>query len=389
MVYSKKDYSDKTVSKASIVFIGPMRIPIPAEKGAVEDIIWQLSKRLKRYYRVFIYNPINTCILNDVIKALLLKYMKNSYYDNNIIIHSHNIFGSIGIITNLHSAKHVLTLHYPPWYTKSVWRRRLLLGILRILHNKGVILTVPSLTIMEWLRKKEIRNTFFLPNGVDTSMFNYRKRDPELREKLLNGHEILIVNVGRICFEKNQISLLKILPSLISEYKSIKLILIGPIGSHNEKSLKSRDYKYYTLLKEYIKKYSLEKYVSYLGTPSKEEVARILASSDIYVHPSLVEAAPLVILEAMASGLPIVAFNLSVYKGYLFDNINVLFATPFNIKDLRDKMLSIILDQNMRNRLAYNALKIAHNIFSWDRLIRKYISFYNELLIQEETYKYR
>ena len=42
----------------NVIFLGPMRIPIPSEKGAVEDIIWQLAKRLPEE-RVWIFNPIH------------------------------------------------------------------------------------------------------------------------------------------------------------------------------------------------------------------------------------------------------------------------------------------------------------------------------------------
>ncbi|MEM4589497.1 MAG: hypothetical protein QXL73_05845 [Thermoplasmata archaeon] len=53
-----------------IIFIAPMNMPIPSEKGAIEEIIWQTAKRLKRKYDVQIYNP----LANSIIKKIIMVF---------------------------------------------------------------------------------------------------------------------------------------------------------------------------------------------------------------------------------------------------------------------------------------------------------------------------
>lgn len=198
--------------------------------------------------------------------------------------------------------------------------------------------------------------------GVDTEIFSYNKRNEELREKLLDGKEILIVSLGRICKEKNQLILLRTIKHIVEKHKNIKLILLGPTAGFFGK-LKG-DYTYYLLLKQYVQ---------FLGDiPLKRDVARILASSDIYVHPSKVEAAPLAILEAMASGLPILAFNLPFYSGYLFDNINALLVPLDDLNKFKEYLLILIEDEHFRKKLSLNAIKFTNEKFSWDVIVEKY-----------------
>lgn len=347
-----------------------MNMPIPSEKGAIEEIIWQTAKRLKRKYDVQIYNPLANSIIKKIINGISLK--------NSGIIHSHNFYTSIGLF--IRRFNHLLTIHYPPWISNSGMKRRIRIATLNIFNRKGITLISPSIYIAKWLIKNGFNRVKYIPNGVDTEIFSYNKRNEELREKLLDGKEILIVSLGRICKEKNQLILLRTIKHIVEKHKNIKLILLGPTAGFFGK-LKG-DYTYYLLLKQYVEKHNLKQYVQFLGDiPLKRDVARILASSDIYVHPSKVEAAPLAILEAMASGLPILAFNLPFYSGYLFDNINALLVPLDDLNKFKEYLLILIEDEHFRKKLSLNAIKFTNEKFSWDVIVEKhYLKLYNTLM---------
>jgi glycosyltransferase involved in cell wall biosynthesis len=349
-----------------------MELSIPNQMGAVEEIIWQLSIKLKNYTEVYVYNPIPS---NDLQKFIMgLKFLTHESYCNNCIIHSHNLYASLSISLNNRGFKHILTLHYPPNITKSKQRRKIYSYILKYLDNAGTIITAPSLYIKELLKGMGIQRAIFIPNGVDTTTFNPSKRSDELREKLLEGKDALIVNVGRIHPDKNQLALLVALNKLVNYYgyRNVKLALIGPTSGV---FTRSGENPYYRLLVEYIEKNNLRPYVTFMELPRKEEVVRVLASSDIYVHASKVEAAPLALLEAMASKLPIIAFDLPFYKGYIVNNMNALLAPPFDVNKLTSCLFTLINDISLRKKLAENTFRLAKK-FSWDSLQFLYLDLY-------------
>jgi len=359
-----------------IIYIAPMELPIPSEKGAVEEIIWQLSRRLKNVYEICIFNPITHSLWGKAIRSLKVLI---SECREDCIIHSHNLYASTIISLCNSSFRHVLTLHYPPTIARSKERRRLLESALRYFDKIGTIITAPSLYIRNELRKIGLDRVIFLPNGVDTTLFSPSKRSEELREMLLEGRDVLIVNVGRIHPDKNQLVLLRALKKLIYEYnyKSVKLLLIGPItGSFRGGS---KENPYYKLLVEYMDKHNLKRYVKFMELPRKD-VAKVLASSDIYVHPSKVEAAPLAMLEAMASKLPIVAFDLPYYKGYLIHNVNSFLVKPFDVFMLTSYLSTLINDPALRVSIAEKAFIFVNEKYSWVVLQRLYLHFYERIL---------
>jgi len=355
-----------------VLFIGPMSLPIPSEKGAVEEIIWQTARRLKVYAEVLIANPVTRSTIGKYLVGKTLAFTPAD------IVHSHNLYASLGLVT-IPRKRHLLTLHYPPWIAKSSSRKKALISILRALDMRGVFIVAPSIAVVKFLVEKGFRNVIYIPNGVDTEMFNPTKRSQEVREKLLDGKEILIVNVARIHPDKNQLVALKALRCIVNRRKDIKMIFIGPTGGSF--TAESTNLYYIALLK-YVEKHSLKPYVNFLGEiPKREQVATILASSDIYLHPSKVEAAPLALLEAMASGLPVIAFDLPFYKGYLFNNINAVLVSPHDSKELCELTLELIEDDNLRKAISHNAVKYSQRLFSWDSIVEKYyLPLYSKLI---------
>jgi glycosyltransferase involved in cell wall biosynthesis len=366
-------------TKIKLIFIAPMELPIPAEKGAVEEVIWQLSQRLKSVYEVNIFNPIVYSLWGKAIRSL--KILLLNLCREVCIVHSHNLYASTIISLYNLKLKHILTLHYPPTAAKSKERRRLLESILRYLDSLGTIITTPSLYVRDKLREMGVSKAVFIPNGVDIITFNPSRRSEELRETLLEGRETLIVSVGRIHPDKNQLALLMALKRLVHDYdiKSVRLLLIGPTTGVFRGRIRKN---YYELLVGYVNKYDLKQYVKFMELERRRDVARVLASSDIYVHPSKVEAAPLAILEAMASKLPVVAFDLPYYKGYLVNGVNSILLPLNNVSLLTETLYTLLNDRSLAMKLSQNAYETAINYFSWDVLSKKYLDFYATLISQ-------
>ncbi len=352
-----------------ILFVGPMRIPIPSEKGAVEDIIWQLAKRVSKTSRTWIFNPVYPSY-NKIRSLLAGGRILTWPHIEDLVIHSHTPYPSLIIALGRGRCKsHLVTLHFPPWVSSSRARNFVLINSLKALDRMGVVITSPSIFIRDWLTERGI-NSVYVPNGVDLGTFNPGRRDERLRARLLAGDDYLLVNLGRMHPTKNQLTLLKAFKE-ITKHRRAKLVLIGPrSGSFEGGKLSS----YAAAVDSFIRKNGLADKVEWLGeVQTKLEVAKILASCDVYVHPSLVEAAPLALIEAMASGLPIVAFDLPYYRGYLEEGRNSVLC-KHSAECISEAVLSLTareIDSYSRERQFNYARQ-----FSWDEIVKRYEKVY-------------
>jgi colanic acid/amylovoran biosynthesis glycosyltransferase len=120
----------------------------------------------------------------------------------------------------------------------------------------------------------------------------------------------------------------------------------------------------YEYLGNRIKSLKLEGYVELLGPRKQQEVAAFLASADCYVQPSVItktgkmEGIPVSIMEAMASGLPVVAANLSGIPELVRDGETGLLVEPADPVGLADALMKIHADPVLASRLARNGRKL-------------------------------
>jgi len=195
-------------------------------------------------------------------------------------------------------------LHYyglgfmEPW----VW------PILRQRHNRASLTLCTSVAMVEQLQQHGIGPLELWPGGVDTDRFEPARRSDAMRARLTDGHpeDPLLLYVGRLSAEKG----IEYLKPILEAVPGARLALVGD-GPHH----KAIQHHFEGLP------------VHMAGFLHGDELAEAFASSDIFVMPSRTETLGLVVLEAMASGLPVVAVRAggipemieSGVNGYLFD----------------------------------------------------------------------
>jgi glycosyltransferase involved in cell wall biosynthesis len=193
-----------------------------------------------------------------------------------------------------------------------------------------------------------------IPNGIDTKRFEIKESKEELRKKLNLPDGILGICVGRLAPFKNQKFLVKVAKEIKGDDFCILII-----GDGDE----------YENLKSQIEKEKLEDKVKLLGFVPSDEIPYYLKASDIFLYPSLKEGFGIVILEAMASGLPVVIFK-EIYIEEFGRNISVAINEQEFInytkklveykkfrKELDEKMKDDILQLDIR-KVAEKYLKI-------------------------------
>ena len=215
--------------------------------------------------------------------------------------------------------------------------------------------------------KKEIekicdREVFVIPNGID--LRNFEKLSKEnIRKKLeIANEEEIIIFVGTLRSVKGVKYLIKAMEIIIQKNIDTRLMLVGD-GEDRES------------LEKLVKELDLEKYVSFVGIVPNKKVPEYMVASDIFVLPSLSESFGIVNLEAMASGLPIVATKVGGLAEIIKDGENGFLVEPKNSKEIAEKVLLLLEDEEMRERISRNN-KESVKKYSWESVVERLEEIY-------------
>ncbi|OHC26317.1 MAG: glycoside hydrolase, partial [Pseudomonadales bacterium RIFCSPLOWO2_02_FULL_63_210] len=170
---------------------------------------------------------------------------------------------------------------------------RVLTNYLRWFHNRSHMTLVPSASQQIELQRRGFERLELLARGVDSRLFHPGKRSPALRSAWgLAENEIAVLHVGRLAAEKNLGLLARSFRALQARYpqRRLKLILVGDGPQHASLQQQLPDARF-------------------CGLQRGEALAAHYASGDLFLFPSLAETFGNVLLEAMASGLGVVAFD--------------------------------------------------------------------------------
>jgi glycosyltransferase involved in cell wall biosynthesis len=176
-----------------------------------------------------------------------------------------------------------------------------------------------------------------LPRGLDTELFHPGRRDSAFFEKFgASNGELRLLYVGRISREKDLDLLADAYRRLRKEGLPVRLFVVGH-GPYSEALAKSLPDAFFT---GYLR-----------GT----ELAIAYASADIFVFPSTTDTFGNVILEAQASGLPVVVSDSGGPKELVSHKANGLITRSHNVEDLTDAIRVLVTDQTLRKRMANSA----------------------------------
>jgi glycosyltransferase involved in cell wall biosynthesis/predicted metal-dependent phosphoesterase TrpH len=178
-----------------------------------------------------------------------------------------------------------------------------------------------------------------LPRGLDTELFHPARRDSAFFEKFgASNGEVRLLYVGRISREKDLDVLADAYRQLRKEGVPVQLFVVGH-GPYSEALAKSLPDAFFT---GYLR-----------GT----ELATAYASADIFVFPSTTDTFGNVILEAQASGLPVVVSDSGGPKELVAHKANGLITRSHNVEDFTDAIRVLVTDQRLRERMASSARK--------------------------------
>jgi glycosyltransferase involved in cell wall biosynthesis len=233
----------------------------------------------------------------------------------------------------------------------------------KIITNKSDALIAVAEELFKMIKMSKNRKVFFIPNGVDVS-------SKKKHEFMTNKKNILFV--GNLSKNKSVDTLLKAIKYI--DIKDRNDFAVAIIGDGPEKD-------YLESLAEYE---GLEDKVFFLNALSQGEVFFLMERGYALVLPSLSEGRSNVILEAFASGLPVIASRVPANLEIVDDGNNGLLFKPQDSKELAEKITFLLNNQNIRNKLGEEGRKfIQKNELTWENTAKKYIKIYNNLLSGE------
>ena len=200
--------------------------------------------------------------------------------------------------------------------------------------------------------------------GIDTKKY-YAEKPKILREELGVSNQTLIVGIVAVMRKaKRHLDLIKAVSSM-KNFKEIHLVIIGD-GPQRKN------------IEQFIHEKNLQNKVSLLG--NRRDIANILPSLDIFVLPSEMEALGTSILEASASGVPIIASKVGGIPECVIDKKTGLLFKPRDIVTLKNHLELLSMDKILRKDFGLEGSKHIIKNFSVDVMVAKTENLYNALV---------
>jgi glycosyltransferase involved in cell wall biosynthesis len=205
-----------------------------------------------------------------------------------------------------------------------------------------------------------------LPNGVDVARFAPTPKEEARNDLELDTSGKFIVGVGGFLPFKGQDDLIRAFARVHESIPDSKLILLGDGPKAKE-------------LKRVARDVDVRDDVQFEGWVPFEKIPLYLSASDLFVHPSTSEGFPNVVLEAMASGLPVVMSNVVGLNSVFEDGRNCFFVPPKDEKALEEKMLALLRDEALAEEMGTRNLEYAKE-FDWSFFAEKLEGFLEEAI---------
>ena len=170
---------------------------------------------------------------------------------------------------------------------------------LRRFHRRTAATLVPTAQLKEFLDRERFGNVVLLRRAVDTTLFQPQRRDDGLRAQWgLQPDQLAVIHVGRIAAEKNIALAVRAFRAIQQDRPDARFICVGDGPARAALQQKNPDFHF-------------------CGTQQGQALARHYASADLFLFPSRTETFGNVTLEALASGVPIVAFDYAAAREHV------------------------------------------------------------------------
>jgi len=299
------------------------------------------------------------------------------------IVHSHHPFllGDTALrIANKNQAPLVFThhtkyedyTHYVPGDSKAM--KKFVIELSTGYAQLADHVFAPSQSIADLIRARGVTTPVtVVPTGVDFDRFAQGSGDAFRQKYNLVPTDFVVGHVGRLAVEKNLIFLCKSLVSFLKQHQNTRFLLIGK-GPLEE------------IIKEIFNKEGLSSRLLMTGVLQGQELIDAYHAMDVFAFSSLTETQGMVLTEAMAASVPVVAIDASGVREVLNDKINGRMLSDQNETSFFEG-LNWIYERSKEEKesLKQESMRTAQEI-SIEKTVQKALNVYNSLIIKDFVY---
>ena len=209
------------------------------------------------------------------------------------------------------------------------------------------------------------KNIHVIPNGINPALFSHPSSDTK------SNNRIIVGMVARFSSEKGHKYLIRAIDNLVRKGMDIELRLAGDGALLND-------------CKKLAEELNLSHRIRFVGLI--EEIHTFYRQLDIFVLPSISsEGLPMTILEAMATGLPVIASDIAGIPEVIQNEKNGILSPPQDVQALTSAIEKIANHTSLRRELGQNAQNTIQERFTMDSVCRKIQSLYKHVQLSSTT----
>lgn len=230
------------------------------------------------------------------------------------------------------------------------WLHKPIMAYLRKFHNQTLCTMTPDEGLRRNLTDYGFRNVAVVARGVDTELFNPGKRSDALRASwCVAPGDLVVLHVGRLAAEKNLATLMQAFVAIRQVQPRAKLVLVGDGPARKDLQQQCPD-------------------AIFAGMRHGDDLAAHYASGDLFVFPSMTETFGNVTPEAMASGLPVLAYDYAAASQLIRPRQNGLLASFGNAPEFLRLAAEAVQDRASLQAMGSQSRETAMGL-GWDRII--------------------
>ena len=274
----------------------------------------------------------------------------------------------------------ILTLHTQyeqyAYYIAPIPERLTQEAIKRIIYNlayKIDCITTPSESMKELIRSYGVKNRIeVIPNAIELNSFKDKDelRSLEIKKRYnLKEDDKIILYVGRTAREKSIDKIIEALATIKRKgISKVKLLIVGKGPAMEE-------------LRQLVKSLQIEEEVIFTGAVSNEEIKNYYKIAYLFAIASTSESFGIVIIEALASSIPVLAVRAPGAMDILTDGVDGLLTenTENNVEQFANALEKLIREPELREKLSQGALKTSEQ-YSINVISERMLNLYREVI---------
>lgn len=288
------------------------------------------------------------------------------------VLHSHDTRSDLVAVITARITGAPLIISNHAWHPADFKRKVLEAIRARLMRHADLVISVSRNTNLETLERGiPAAKCRCLYSGVDIGPYRHPPPRTEARASLgLGENEIVVGNVARLWPEKEQASLIEAAARLVPQHPKLRFLIVG--DGPLETSLRAR-----------IAHLGLEDRVLMPGY--RKDLVSVMAALDIFAFPSSAEGTPMVIYDAMAIGLPIIASPVSGVGELLEDGATALFVPPADSEAMARAVARLIGQPALARTLGERARQVVETEYAVEHAVDQLLDIYDDVLARRSA----